>query len=203
MVTAGPDQADLDDAIRRVQAGDAEAFTLLVETYQRALRTWVARYCSPGIEADEIAHRAFIAGFQSIHRFTGGAFLPWLCAIARHELLGELKRQKRSRQRPHGTLAELAELERTSALADLEDAPAADQDQRRVMALRTCLAQVQGTAAQLLDRRYRLGEGLDAIAAGLGLSLDAVKSRLHWLRGKLHACVMARLASTAAESGTP
>ena len=198
MVTAT--QADLDAAIRRVQTGDTDAFTLLVETYQRGLRTWVARYCPPGVEADEIAHRAFIAGFQSIHRFTGGAFLPWLCAIARHELLGELKRQKRSRQHPHGSLAELAELERTSALADLEDPQPAELEQRRVEALRACLAQVQGTAAELLDRRYRLGEDLAAIAAGLGLTLDAVKSRLHWLRGKLHACVTARLAAVA---GTP
>ncbi len=203
MATAGPAQADLDDAIRRVQAGDSEAFTVLVETYQRALRTWVARYCPPGVEADEIAHRAFISGFESIHRFTGGAFLPWLCAIARHELLGELKRQKRSRQRPHGALAELAELERSSAMAELEDPQVADLEQQRIIALRTCLAQVRGTAAQLLDRRYRLGEDLAAIAAGLGLSLDAVKSRLHWLRGKLHACVTARLATAATETGMP
>lgn len=186
------DPAAVTEAIRRVQAGDVEAYGVVVAAHQRALRAWVARWCAAGIDPDDIAQRAFVAGYRSLARFSGTAILPWLCTIARRELLAELKLRRRDPARPAGSLAELAELEGAAAEHDL---PSTELDERRSRALRTCLEQVGGDAAEVLDRRYRRGQPIAEIAAALGASLDAIKARLHWLRGKLHDCVSARLAA--------
>jgi RNA polymerase sigma-70 factor, ECF subfamily len=185
------DSAAVTEAIRRVQAGDVEAYAVVVVAHQRALRAWVARWCAAGIDPDDIAQRAFVAGYRSLARFTEGAILPWLCTIARRELLAELKLRRRDPARPVGSLAELAELEWAAAEHDL---PSAELDERRARVLRTCLEQVSGDAAEVLDRRYRRGQPIAEIAAALGASLDSIKARLHWLRGKLHDCVSTRLA---------
>jgi hypothetical protein len=42
-------QLTVDDAIRRIQHGETEAFTTVVRAYQQPLRAWTSRWCAPGI----------------------------------------------------------------------------------------------------------------------------------------------------------
>jgi RNA polymerase sigma-70 factor (ECF subfamily) len=178
-------QSRVDDAIRRIQQGEAEAFTTVVRAYQQPLRAWTSRWCAPGIEADDIAHRAFIIAFRQIASYTaGGNCFAWLCAIARNVLRDEVKRLKR---RPAGSPMALAELD--AAADDLER----DDDGGRIAALRECLKRLPADGADLVQRHYAAGEPLAQCAMRLGKTLGAVKSHLHWLRGKLHDCVAAKL----------
>jgi RNA polymerase sigma-70 factor (ECF subfamily) len=172
-------------AIARVQAGDTESFAVVVEAFQRAVGLWIAGYCPPGIEAGEIIHQAFIDAFKGIARFRLEADpLPWLCTIARARLIDALRRRKR--QRPHMDLIE-------ELAAGEPDEEAASTAQRRLAALKACLAELPADSARLVELRYQLGRDLQTIAVMLDRSLTAVKSRLHWLRGKLHSCIVARL----------
>ncbi len=178
-------QLSVDDAIRRIQAGDTEAFTVVVRAYQQPLRAWTSRWCAPGIEADDIAHRAFIIAFRAIASYTpGGNCFAWLCAIARNVLRDEVKRIRRT---PASSPMALAELD--AAASDLED----DDDGGRIDALRDCLKRLPAAGAELVQRYYAEGEPLALCATRLGKTLSGVKSYLHWLRGKLHACVAAKL----------
>lgn len=195
MTTASScDSLAVAEAIRRVQAGDVEAYAIVVGTHQRALRVWVARWCAAGIDPDDIAQRAFVAGFRSLGRFSGNAILPWLCTIARRELLAELKQRRRDPTRSLGSLAQLAEIECAAAEDDLDQA---DCDARRAVALRLCLKHLGGDGAEVIDRRYARNQSIAAIASALGISEDAIKARLHWLRGKLRECITMRLAAEA------
>jgi RNA polymerase sigma-70 factor (ECF subfamily) len=181
-------QLSVDDAIRRIQRGEAEAFTIVVRAYQQPLRAWTSRWCAPGIEADDIAHRAFIIAFRQIASYTaGGNCFAWLCTIARNVLRDEVKRLKRA---PAGSSMALAELD--AAAYDLER----DDDGGRIEALRDCLKRLPAEGADLVQRYYAAGEPLAACASRLGKTLGAVKSYLHWLRGKLHDCVSAKLATS-------
>jgi len=179
------DPAAIRSAIARVQAGDVESFAVVVEAFQREVGTWIAGYCPAGIEAGEIVHQAFIDAFKAIARFRLDADpLPWLCSIARARLVDELRRRKR--QRPNMDLIE-------ELAAGEPDEEAAHSAQRRLAALKACLADLPDEGARLVELRYMLGRDLQTIAVMLDRSLTAVKSRLHWLRGKLHGCIVARL----------
>lgn len=191
MASHQPADPELDVAIRRVQAGDIEAFALIVRATQRPLRSWLSRDCVPGIDADDVAHRAFITAFNQIHDFTpGGNCFAWLCTIARNHLRDELKRIRRSRAA--GAFDQLAGIEAVEAKDGDE------VDDRRVTALRACLAKLPAAMAELVEHRYQRQVSIADLAVRLGTSLGAVRVRLHHLRRKLRDCVTARLAAGAA-----
>jgi RNA polymerase sigma-70 factor (ECF subfamily) len=172
-------------AIARVQAGDTESFAVVVEAFQREVGIWIAGYCPSGIEPGEIVHQAFIDAFKGIARCRLDADpLPWLCTIARARLVDELRRRKRRRP-DQDLIDELA--------AGEPDEDAARTAQRRLAALKACLAALPEEGAQLFELRYLLGRDLQTISVMLDRSLSAVKSRLHWLRGMLHSCISERL----------
>jgi len=188
MASLHPADAELAAAIRRVQGGDVEAYAAVVRAFQRPLRSWVSRDCAPGVDADEIAHRAFITAYHQIHDFApGGNCFAWLCAIARNHLRDELKRVRRSRAA--GALDQLAELEAIRA----EEGEVADD--RRLVALRGCLEKLPAAMSELVEHRYLRQTPIAELAAQLGTSLGAVRVRLHHLRRKLQDCVTAHLAA--------
>ena len=183
-----PSVAEVAQAIRQVQAGDIEAFSTVVRAYQHPLRAWASRWCVPGIEADDIAHRAFIVAFRGIHDFTAdGNCFAWLCTITRNVLRDELKRLRRERSR---FLDGLVAIECSEAIDDLT---ARGGDDRRIEAMRDCLQRLPLDGMELVRRHYTECEPLARIAEQQGKTLAAVKSRLHWLRGKLRDCLVAKL----------
>jgi RNA polymerase sigma-70 factor (ECF subfamily) len=188
MGVSSPDPG-LDEAIRRTQGGDVEAFATVVLAFQRPLRTWLSRDCVPGIDPGDVAHRAFITAFTQIHDFTPGTnCFAWLCTIARNHLRDELKRLHRHRAVPIDALHGLAGLELDHASDGGEPG-----DERRLAALRACLGKLPALMMELVEMRYTRQAPLGEIAIALGTSLGAVKVRLHHLRGKLHDCMQARL----------
>ena len=46
----------IEEAIRRVQAGNVEDYRIVVVAFHQRLRTGIAALCPPEVEADEIAH---------------------------------------------------------------------------------------------------------------------------------------------------
>jgi RNA polymerase sigma-70 factor (ECF subfamily) len=86
--------------VRRAQAGDVEAFGVLVERHRRAVfRTALAAVRS-GAEADEVAQDAFVTAFQKLQGFRGEAsFKTWLLAIAWRKAIDRRKSVTRWMQR--------------------------------------------------------------------------------------------------------
>lgn len=88
--------ADLERAILRVQAGDADAFSELVRAFEWLVRSWVATKCPPGGEVDDVAQRTFIEAFKNIGRYEPGTdFRAWLLTIARYQAMAECTRLRR------------------------------------------------------------------------------------------------------------
>jgi len=63
---------DIDDAIRRVRSGDNAAFEVVVRTFARPLRGWLASCGLPGVDVDDVAQRNFVAAFTRLDDYNTG-----------------------------------------------------------------------------------------------------------------------------------
>jgi len=188
------DPAATDVLVRRVRAGDAEAFGELVRAFEWPVRAWITARCPAGADADEVAQLTFIEAFRNIGRYEPGTdFAGWLFAIARYQVMGELTRLRRladyhERYFPH---ALWQELERRALT--LDDA----HDDERLVALRGCLGKLDESARTLLARRYADEVPVQQMADERGRSVGAIKKHLFLLREQLHDCLTRRLAQDA------
>lgn len=68
--------------VQRVQAGDQQAFGLLVAKYQRRLMRLVMRLVRDPAEAEDVTQEAFIKAYRALPNFRGdSAFYTWLYRI--------------------------------------------------------------------------------------------------------------------------
>ncbi|HZV53815.1 MAG TPA: RNA polymerase sigma factor RpoE [Rhodocyclaceae bacterium] len=68
--------------VERVQAGDKQAYGLLVTKYQRKLLRLISRLVRDPAEAEDVAQEAFIKAYRALPSFRGdSAFYTWLYRI--------------------------------------------------------------------------------------------------------------------------
>ncbi len=68
--------------VERVQAGDKQAYGLLVAKYQRKLLRLISRLVRDPAEAEDVAQEAFIKAYRALPSFRGeSAFYTWLYRI--------------------------------------------------------------------------------------------------------------------------
>ncbi|MCP4679819.1 MAG: RNA polymerase sigma factor [Deltaproteobacteria bacterium] len=94
----GPSHIVEDEALlaRQAAAGNPEAFTRIVERYQRPVYNLCLRYIGPS-DAEDAAQETFIRAFVHRERFDPRrSLLPWLLTIARHLCIDRIRRVKNS-----------------------------------------------------------------------------------------------------------
>ncbi|MDK9725159.1 MAG: RNA polymerase sigma factor RpoE [Sterolibacteriaceae bacterium MAG5] len=68
--------------VERVQAGDQEAYGLLVSKYQRKLMRLISRLVRDPAEVEDVAQETFIKAYRALPNFRGdSAFYTWLYRI--------------------------------------------------------------------------------------------------------------------------
>jgi len=68
--------------VARAQAGDKQAFNLLVSKYQRKLGRLLARFIRDPAEVEDVAQEAFVKAYRALPSFRGdSAFYTWLYRI--------------------------------------------------------------------------------------------------------------------------
>lgn len=68
--------------VERVQAGERQAFDLLVSKYQRRLMRLVSRIVHDPAEAEDVVQESFIKAYRALPHFRGdSAFYTWLYRI--------------------------------------------------------------------------------------------------------------------------
>jgi RNA polymerase sigma-70 factor, ECF subfamily len=79
-----PTERDIDQLlVERVQAGDKQAFNVLVRKYQYRIIKLVSRFVRNSDEVQDITQEAFIKAYRAIGGFRGdAAFYTWLYRIA-------------------------------------------------------------------------------------------------------------------------
>jgi RNA polymerase sigma-70 factor (ECF subfamily) len=161
----GPDDSTL---VAMTLGGNSEAFTTLVERYDRAVYHLAYRTVRDAEEARDVAQEAFFKAFRSLRTFKPGAkFSTWIFSIAYHACCDRLSRRKRYSNEEFPERADSTPGPETQAIA-------ADEA-RRLRAAIDALPEKYRTAITL----YHLqGRQYEEIAQVLGIPLGTVKTHL-------------------------
>lgn len=88
---------ETDEAVaRRVQAGDADAFGILIERYETRLKRYGWRFLNTKEDIEDMVQDVFIKAYTNIHSFNANRrFSPWIYRIAHNEFVNALRKQSR------------------------------------------------------------------------------------------------------------
>lgn len=90
------DTGETDEVVvARVQAGDKDAFGLLVERYEEKLKRYGRKFLANEDDRTDRIQEIFLKAYMNIKDFDSARrFSPWLYRIAHNEFVNELKRKK-------------------------------------------------------------------------------------------------------------
>lgn len=172
--------------VRRAQGGDAQAFSLLVETYQGPVYRLLLKMGLSPADAEETAQEAFIDAWRGLPKFRGESkFSTWLYALAAHAAIDFLRREKR-----RAPTMDIEECLDVTNGADQPEQEAEKKSDREAVAM--AMAELSPEYREVLLLRY--GQELDygEIAAALHLPAGTVKSRISRAKAQLKEKLLAQ-----------
>jgi RNA polymerase sigma-70 factor (ECF subfamily) len=171
--------------VRAAQAGNLDAFNVLVQRHERPVFNVALRLLRDVGLAEDATQDTFIRAWQNIGAFQTGSFRSWLYKIATNRAYDMLRASAR---RPAGSLeAELVEIEPIwTSGSGAEESPDAHA-LRRELAIHleralTALPEEQRMVVLLVDVQ---GFDYHEVAETLGIALGTVKSRLSRARARI------------------
>lgn len=168
--------------LEAARAGDRTAVEVLLERYQARIYRFGLRLCGDPSDAEDVVQETMLAMAKALPSFRGEASLStWLYSIARSHCV------RRRRKKPPVT--ELSALDADAP--EVEDpAPNAErlaEDRELEAVLQAAIARLPAPDREVLVLRDVEGLTAPEVAKVVGLSVDAVKSRLHRARLKVRA----------------
>ncbi len=161
--------------IQQARGGDVSAFGHLVQLYQTPVYNLACRILGDRMEAEDAAQETFLRAFRSLDRYDPDRpFRTWLLAIAAHHCVDRIRRRRPALSLEAVSLSE----ERDGPEAALLRLEVRERIQRLLLIL-------SPTDRALVTLRYWYDSSYEEIAEMLGLSVSAVKSRLHRARRAL------------------
>jgi RNA polymerase sigma-70 factor (ECF subfamily) len=165
-------QAELDaDLVKRVRAGDDDAFRVLVERHSRPVYRAAYRITSNAADADDVVQETFLRAYRALPNFDARAAFPtWLHRIAVNCALDLID----ARRRREGRIDAGEDLALVPSNAAAPDRVALGAEmQRAVDAAMNALTGNERTAFVL---RHFEGMPLEEIGQILGTRLNATKN---------------------------
>ncbi|MBE3117392.1 MAG: sigma-70 family RNA polymerase sigma factor [Candidatus Atribacteria bacterium] len=168
--------------IIQAQQGDDEAFTNLVETYQKPVYNLCYRMLGEPEAAEDAAQETFLKVYQNLARYDRErSFATWLLSIAAHHCIDKLRRRRFNSFSIDEDEEGQTDLPDRSA-PDPESETSKRQERER---LHNCLQSLDPTDRAAVIMRYWQDCSEVEIAQALKLTVPAVKSRLHRARRAL------------------
>jgi RNA polymerase sigma-70 factor (ECF subfamily) len=171
--------------IRKVLAGDRDAYRTLVKEYGSLVRACLAGHLSSADTVEDLAQETFIAAFEHLGEFDQDLdFGPWIKGIARNKLLMHLRRTYQHGEALEKLKAQAAQemVEGVTKLQSADDGQAVDR-------LRQCFDKLPQRLLGVLKARYYERESVTAIAGRHRTSVSAISSLLFRGRKELQACM--------------
>ncbi len=191
-----PDRSDA-DIIQRVLDGNTAMFELLMRRYNQRVFRAARAIVRDEQDAEDVMQQAYVNAFTHLRQFNGTAgFATWLTRIAINEAFARVRRRD-SHQAFDDNLSNAAAL--------IANGPAHNPERLAFVAeLRGLLDAAIDTLPPGTREVFVLRdvEGLSTfgVADSLGVSEDAVKTRLSRGRAALRRALMARTGATASEA---
>jgi RNA polymerase sigma-70 factor (ECF subfamily) len=181
------------EVVRRVREGETALYEILMRRHNQLIYRTIRAVLKDEADVEDAMQQAYINAFRHLHQFEERAkFSTWLTRIALNEAFHRRKARPMDRKDDQNVMDTI-----TSPAADPERQTYA-QELRRVLE----------SAVDSLPDGYRAVfmlrdvEGLSTSEAGqgLGLSDEAVKTRLHRARGMIRRAITAEIGQAATES---
>jgi RNA polymerase sigma-70 factor, ECF subfamily len=182
IVAPGFDESAL---VARARAGDADAFSELVEHYDRRVFRMAKQITQNDDDAEDVLQETFLKAYTHLGDFHGNSkFYTWLVRIAVNEALMKLRKRRSDRTVPLDEPIDTGEDEVIREIAVWDQNPEDSYSREE-------LGRLLDQAIQSLKPAYRtvfilrdIEElSIEDTAEMLGLSISAIKSRL--LRARL------------------
>ena len=158
--------------VEAARCGDAGAITTLLAHYQPDLARFARTVCATPEDAEDAVQQALWIASQKIGTLrVAAAFTSWLFRVIKHECYRLLRRSKRE------TPLLAAEAHHVDEQGDMQATLASD--------LVNAIAAFEPRYRQVVMMRDVQEMTAPQVAATLGITIDAVKSRLHRARTQL------------------
>lgn len=162
--------------LAQVRQGDGNAFTQLVETYQKPVYNLCYRMLHNAEDAEDAAQETFLRAYKNMRRYDPNRpFSTWLLSIAAHYCIDQIRKRRM-------TVVGIEDL----PVPDLPDgSPGPEtltgrsEEQRRIRDLLDTLDETDRAAVVMY---YWYEFSYAEISEALGLTQSAIKSRLHRAR---------------------
>ncbi|MEZ4734732.1 MAG: sigma-70 family RNA polymerase sigma factor [Caldilineaceae bacterium] len=182
--------------IREAQAGNKQAFSRLVEAYQRPVYNLTYRMLGSPEEAEDAAQETFLRAYSRLDQYdVNHKFSTWIFSIANHHCIDRLRKRR----------AKYVSIDENPVLQNLEhEAPQPEEDllsQEMAAELQKLLGKLDPDYRTPLILRYWEDCSYEEIAETMGLTVSAVKSRLFRARKQVAELYANQAATTPPLSG--
>lgn len=169
------------DLVRDIKHGDARALEEIVKRYSNKVYNLAFHLTRDAAAAEEIMQEVFLTVVAKIGTLTNEAyFSTWLYRVTTNAAYGFLRKERKfSEQTPVEDID--AEVQQDYDWSDLPDDVLLSEESREV--LRRSIDSLPETMRTVVVMKDMEGFKNEEIAESLGISVPAVKSRLH--RGRL------------------
>ena len=159
--------------LAQAQRGDPQAFTYIVEQYQRPVYNLCYRMLGNAQDAEDAAQETFLRAYKAMKRYDPNrAFSSWLLSIAAHYCIDQLRRRRFKTV----SVEELAVPDLPDRAPGMEARLSKKEEQARVRLLLDTLDPIDRATIVLY---YWYDYSYKEICETLSLSMSAVKSRMH------------------------
>ena len=167
--------------IEAVRKGNVQAFSVLVEKYQKLVYTLALKLLKKPEDAEEMAQDTFIKAFQKIDSYEAKSkFSTWLYSITYNACISELRKRR----------IEFKSLDDTR-ISDHDEMKMHDyyrevkkEDQEKYLNL--ALEKLPEDDQVLVTLYYYESQSMDEISTITGLTVSNIKVKIHRARKKMH-----------------
>ncbi len=170
-----------DDLLSAARSGDRRALERLLERHQAAVYRFGVKMCREQEDAKDVLQETLFAAARTLPEFRGASSVStWLYTIARSFCI---KKRRTSKFAPDRIQSLDADAEQVARVADPSRSPEDDASGRQLReALDGAIAELDPMYREVLVLRDVEGLSAPEVANVMGLSVEAVKSRLHRAR---------------------
>ena len=187
------------EVVERVRGGETDLYELLMRRHNQRLFRIIRAVVINDLEAEDVLQESWVRAYEHLDQFSGHASFPaWVTSIAYNEALARSRKSKRWTVLEDAEGEIMPEANRSSATSETPE----------TQAMRGELAQMLQSAVDALSETYRLVFVLREVeqlstnetAECLGISEEAVKTRLHRSRALLRCELQAQIGPTIAQA---
>jgi RNA polymerase sigma-70 factor, ECF subfamily len=180
------------ELIRRIQAGDTQAFEILFARYRQKIHRHVVRMVRNEATAEDLVQEVFLRVWTRAEQWDGrGGVKPWLYRIGTNLALNQLRSVRRRPQQPLDISPDKVETEDERPVQGwMIDASALEPEamlelteQRKLF--RQLIEALPEEKREVLRLTYDAELDIQDVAAALGIPTGTVKSRLHYGKKRL------------------